>query len=503
MTRRMWILLAIFLLGCIAEAVIVPLACGQCVGGMCPTQGRGIGIGVGISGWSTAVPATSRPQLTQQPAQQVAKPCFVRIVAEEPSGRIGSGSGTIVGIVGNRAYVITCCHGTEVPGVKIGVDTVTKGGWWANIKGRESVLDFAMLEITNPGVPAIEISSTIPQIGDSVFIGGFGGGRWKWNQGRITTWCGPSSAYTGNEQAWMNISTPSVQGDSGGPVIDSRGYLIGVIIAGGDGETTAVCIPRHLARINSWINSTGEQPPVGGNGAWTAPHVDGASGGQDVPPPPVPPMVPVEKPACDAIALLKAEIQSQIDGLRADLLEFRKQPAQLPPGESERIANISDALVAVSERTEQIEQRTSSEKLREAIREAVPVVAETGWTAAAKSALPGVLTALGWSTPPSAAIAAAWFGLKLLRRRRQKKSQAAEATTTTQQPTVIVQESKPLPQVVVRDPEYIPFEVPTKRQKAMEMAQDYFVQKHPGAASTIEVLKQYTDQFESGLKSPQ
>jgi len=37
----------------------------------------------------------------------------------------------------------------------------------------------------------------------------------------------------------------------------------------------------------------------------------------------------------------------------------------------------------------------------------------------------------------------------------------------------------------------------------MEMAQDYFVQKHPGAASTIEVLKQYTDQFESGLKSPQ
>lgn len=309
MTRRMWILLAIFLLGCIAEAVIVPWACGQCVDGRCPTQGRGIGIGVGISGWSTAVPATSRPQPPQQPAQQVAKPCFVRIVAEEPSGRIGSGSGTIVGIVGNRAYVLTCCHGTEVPGVKIGVDTVTKGGWWANIKGREPVLDFAILEITNPGVPAIRIGTAAPQIGDSVFIGGFGGGRWKWNQGRITTWCGPSSAYTGNEQAWMNISAPSVQGDSGGPVIDSRGYLIGVIIAGGDGETTAVCIPRHLARINSWINSTGEQPPVGGNGAWTAPHADGASGGQDVPPLPVPSNLDALVAKLDALAAAVAAIK--------------------------------------------------------------------------------------------------------------------------------------------------------------------------------------------------
>lgn len=517
MTRRMWILLAIFILGCIAEAVIVPWACGQdCADGSCRISG----------------PTPTNPH-----------PAVCRI--NNTVGRMSNlGTGTLIEASNGRGVVLTCAHLFREGVGNITVKFADGSFYEARMLGRDATWDLAALEITAPAASPVAIADGYPRRGEPVKSCGYGpNGQYACNSGRVL---GYTTAQGTSSFEWFDLTGVARDGDSGGPVFDASGRLCGVLW-GTDGRTVGATycgrIRKFLANI---LGRSREQPPVGGNGAGNAPHADGASGGQDVPPPPVPPMAPVEKPSCDAIALLKAEIQSQIDGLRADILEFRKesqkpvqdavqaidarlkplesarsdtdgaiaailesveqlrkQPAQLPPGESERIANISEALVAVSERTEQIEQRTSSEKLREVIREAVPVVAETGWAAAAKSALPGVLTALGWSTPPSAAIAAAWFGLKLLRRRRQKKSRAAEATTTTQQPTVIVQESKPLPQVVIRDPEYIPFEVPTKRQKAMEMAQDYFVQKHPGAASTIEVLKQYADQFESGLKSPQ
>jgi len=66
-------------------------------------------------------------------------------------------------------------------------------------------------------------------------------------------------------------------------------------------------------------------------------------------------------------------------------------------------------------------------------------------------------------------------------------------------PVIVRQDTPPPPQQVVRETNYVNVEVPTKRQRAIEMAMEEYVRKYPGGRATVEVIESFARQIESGL----
>jgi hypothetical protein len=485
MTRKCWILLAILILGCLAEAVIVSAVCGQCADGSCRVSG----------------PVPTQPH-----------PAVCRI--DNRMERFGNlGTGTLIDSRDGKGLVLTCAHlfreGTGNITVKFADGSVHQ----ARLLDRDPTWDLAALEIDAPVAQPVPIADGYPRQGDAVKSCGYGpNGQYACNSGQVL---GYTTAQGTSSFEWFDLTGAARQGDSGGPVFDRQGRLCGVLW-GTDGRTIGA---TYCGRIRKFLQSIlgrhHGQPAIAGGGM-TPPQGGNSGGGStDAAPPPLPavPLVPVTPQAgnqrCDGIAAVKA----QVDALRSDLkgLKFPEpvKPESLSAAVQAGTAPLTakvDALIAVlskpaSEAPAQPQAVPASTPQQTTPPAVSPLISDGLASLAVKG-----LVAVG--VPGGLAVGLAgvgWMGLKLWRRRGSKVLADVAPTITPQQPqqqTVIVREAKPLPQVVVRESEYVPVEVPTKRQRAMEMAMDHFMQKYPGAASAVETLKTYTDQFESGLKSP-
>lgn len=93
-----------------------------------------------------------------------------------------------------------------------------------------------------------------------------------------------------------------------------------------------------------------------------------------------------------------------------------------------RLENLADTLNTIRDRLQHSDRPLPSASLPSQAREAVGAVATTGISSLLVSALPGLLTALGWTTPPSlAAILALRVGLAILRRRAERKRSSSQS----------------------------------------------------------------------------
>lgn len=155
--------------------------------------------------------------------------CRVRVLS--PSGA-AYGSGTLVANEAGRSYVLTCEHVVTGQANSIEVAFAGGGRYAARLIAADERDDLALLEIAPSGRPAMRVASS-PASG-VLRAGGFGSaGRYRSVTVPLVGSAIPSNATSPS----LRIAAAVRSGDSGGPVTDASGRLVGVVWGVRGGET--------------------------------------------------------------------------------------------------------------------------------------------------------------------------------------------------------------------------------------------------------------------------
>jgi len=175
-------------------------------------------------------------------------PAVVRVTAVDADGT-SHGSGTLVAVGPHDGLVLTNWH---VVRDAVGAITVRFPDGFesaAEVLKTDADWDLAALRIWRPSVPPIPIAHLAPQVGEYLTIAGYGAGRYREFRGRVVQYVAPSSKHP-YEMIELNVEARN--GDSGGPMLNSRGELAGVLFGAGQGTTAgSYCgrVQRFLADV--------------------------------------------------------------------------------------------------------------------------------------------------------------------------------------------------------------------------------------------------------------
>jgi serine protease Do len=196
----------------------------------------------------TAVPANALPghfasngpaqsgahQPAAQQSQPPPHPAIARIVVPEKDG-ISYGSGTLVDARGQFGLVVTNWHV-----VRDAAGTITAefpGGFKspAQVVKTDKDWDLAALSVYRPQATPLPVTATAPQPGEWLTIAGYGGGDWRTATGKCTQYLAPGVDFP---HEMVELSAEARQGDSGGPILNHRGEVAGVLFGSGPGYTS-------------------------------------------------------------------------------------------------------------------------------------------------------------------------------------------------------------------------------------------------------------------------
>lgn len=219
-------------------------------------------------GSPVAAVLTESQQITE--AVQRVRPSVVRIRTRTSEGE-GVGTGIVIedGVVitnghvvqGDQNPTVTLADGRELPGQVLGVD---------------SRVDLAVIRIAAPGLPvaAWGDSESLP-IGSRLIAIGYALGASAFSSGEPTV---TSGIFSGRRdflgQSYVQTDTPINHGNSGGPLINLRGEIVGVnvLVVGRTTELQAqglnLAIPAAIARLS--VPVLRDRPPSGPVTAATA-----------------------------------------------------------------------------------------------------------------------------------------------------------------------------------------------------------------------------------------
>lgn len=185
---------------------------------------------------ATAAPVGPTPSSSYQtPAfqSQQPHPAVARIVVPE-HGATSFGSGTLVDVRDDFGLVITNWH--VVRDAQGPIEVIFPGGFTSQARAVKSDTDWdlAALVIWKPPVAPVIISATAPRPGDQLTICGYGPGIYRAATGYCTQYYAPKENFP---QHMVELNVEARQGDSGGPIFNSRGELAGVLFGAGQGTT--------------------------------------------------------------------------------------------------------------------------------------------------------------------------------------------------------------------------------------------------------------------------
>ena len=162
---------------------------------------------------------------------------------EAPQTIISSGTGFAVSADG---AILTSAH--VIAGFSPIVVVLSDGSSHpAKVLQFSSQTDLAVLKIDAATPAFLELVSTAPaRLGDKVFTIGFPapdvlGVRPKYSEGTISSLSGLE-----DDATWMQVSIPIQPGNSGGPVVDTHGHVVGIVAAS--------------AALGTFIKDTGTLP---------------------------------------------------------------------------------------------------------------------------------------------------------------------------------------------------------------------------------------------------
>jgi serine protease Do len=192
--------------------------------------------------------AFSQPAFAKTQAKSLTKkphPAVVRIRASEGDAA-SFGSGTLVGIGSKHGIVVTNWHVVRDATGPISVIFPDGNKYPATVIETDKTWDLAALLIWRPKTAPVTISNKAPVRGDALTIAGYGSGKYRQISGKATQFVSPGEDHP-YEMVEVNVAARS--GDSGGPILNNKGQLAGVLFGSADGSTNG----SHCGRVRWFL----------------------------------------------------------------------------------------------------------------------------------------------------------------------------------------------------------------------------------------------------------
>ncbi len=191
-------------------------------------------------------------------------PAVVRIVVPG-QGSISYGSGTLVYVNDQYGLVLTNWHVVnEVTGP---ISVHFPDGFYSigTIQKFDRDWDLAAIAIKKPNAQSVAVANQAPRPGEVLTIAGYGSGEYRAASGRCTQYVAPGTAFP---YEMVEVAVSARQGDSGGPIFNSRGELAGVLFGEGHGRTSG----SYCGRVKWFLSSVVPSSPD--NSHWLAAGLD-------------------------------------------------------------------------------------------------------------------------------------------------------------------------------------------------------------------------------------
>jgi hypothetical protein len=188
---------------------------------------------------------------------QTPHPAVVRIVAAEKAGA-SLGSGVLVDANREQAIVLTNWHVVRDSRSAVLVQFPDGFQTAGTVVRWDEAWDLAALVIWKPPATPVPLAATPPSPGDLLTIAGYGRGPYRAQTGRCTEYLSPGTGYP---KEFVELAAGARQGDSGGPILNERGELAGVLFGQNNGHTIGSCSTRLRTFLAS-VGSNGFTPPA-------------------------------------------------------------------------------------------------------------------------------------------------------------------------------------------------------------------------------------------------
>ena len=344
-------------------------------------------------------------------------PAVVRIMVAGSAGSRTYGSGTLVDVqdagnreqgTGNRGIVLTCAHLFDRDSRETTVTFPDGRRFGAILLEADPTWDLAALAIAPPGIAPIAVADAVPQPGQSLTSCGYGrDGRYWCNRGRALGY-----ARTADTYETLQLTGMAREGDSGGPVLDTRGQLVAVLW-GTDGRTVVATYCGRVRLFLRRILGRRRGVPIRRPLVPVVPQDQGpavvvpGSGNSDQAPPVLGDHLDEIRGTVAGLDRRLGEIGGRMDELGRRLEELRAEGRRQTAGG---------------------EGQTRHPQIPTSPNPEIPTLnpgTPPSSLPTLPSLLPGLLAALGWTGPPSiAAVFALKLALGLVRRKRRRKRPA-------------------------------------------------------------------------------
>lgn len=191
--------------------------------------------------------AAARPGYQPIQSFSAPHPAVVRVVSPEHDGT-AFGSGALIEVNELFGIVVTNWHVVRDAAGQVGVLFPDGFRSAATVMRVDRDWDLAALVVWRPNVQPIRISSQVPRPGEMLTIAGYGSGAYRAVSGPCTQFLSPG----GNlPYELVELAAPAREGDSGGPILNSRGELAGVLFGSAFGKTTG----SHCQRLSAFLGT--------------------------------------------------------------------------------------------------------------------------------------------------------------------------------------------------------------------------------------------------------
>lgn len=210
-----------------------------------------------------------------RPANNVAKttphPAVARIIVPEHEERslitgaerqnVSFGSGTLIDVRGDYGLVITNWHVVRDAAGEIVVQFPDGFRSPATIIKTDKDWDLAALSIRRPAnITPVPIATNTVQPGEPLAIAGYGPGDYRMAVGKMTQYLSPGERFPFE---MIELDVEARHGDSGGPILNQRGEIAGVLFGAGRGFTSGTYSGRVSGFLLGVIPEQADSPTSG------------------------------------------------------------------------------------------------------------------------------------------------------------------------------------------------------------------------------------------------
>lgn len=188
-------------------------------------------------------------------AQANIHPAVARIVAPG-DGSISYGSGTLVYAGDRMGVVVTNWHVINEATGPISVHFPDGFYSLGTVQNIDRDWDLALIAIRKPNASPVALAEKAPQPGEVLTIAGYGSGPYRAASGACTQYVAPGLEFP---YEMVEVAVSARQGDSGGPIFNSRGELAGVLFGEGQGRTSGSYCGRVRWFLASVVPSMNER----------------------------------------------------------------------------------------------------------------------------------------------------------------------------------------------------------------------------------------------------